>query len=291
MYLVSIIVPYYNRSECLGPLINSVIAQSHKCWELIVVDDCSKDSEKAQAIIASFGLDKIRYIRHETNKNGAQARNTGIELAKGDFIAFLDSDDTWEPQKLALQLEKFKSTGSHDKTIVYSALNKVFADNSKSPEILPLQRKIEAVSVSDYLFRFDGLMQTTTFLLKTSFAKSLKFNPALVRHQDYDFILRAENEGAQFEFIDMPLANWITLPGEGSVVRKGGDLLFSIEWFEQYKQYMTSTGARAYLGRQMFYIAIKSKKLSTYYSYVFKTVKFSGLLHVLKDNINLVLNK
>lgn len=103
--LVSIITPVYNAERFLEDTIKSVEKQSYKNWELILVDDCSKDS--SSEIIEKFRSydDRIKYIKLEKNSGAAVSRNTGIKNANGRFIAFVDSDDLWEETKLEKQIE------------------------------------------------------------------------------------------------------------------------------------------------------------------------------------------
>lgn len=102
--LVSIITPSFNSSNFIKKTIESVINQSYNNWELIIVDDCSSDD--SCLIINNFvQVDpRIKLIKLEENSGAAVARNMGIEAANGRFIAFLDSDDTWLPEKLSEQV-------------------------------------------------------------------------------------------------------------------------------------------------------------------------------------------
>lgn len=101
--VVSAIVPTYNRAHSIGKSINSILTQSYQDFEIIVVDDCSTDN--TEEIVKSFKNPRIKYIQHQHNSGAAVARNTGIENSSGCYIAFLDSDDEWLPQKLAKQVE------------------------------------------------------------------------------------------------------------------------------------------------------------------------------------------
>lgn len=100
---VSIIVPTYNRADLLGLAIKSVISQSCKDWELLIIDDGSTDNTRS--VVAEFTQkdDRIKYFYQENKGQGA-ARNVGIQNAQGEFIAFLDSDDEWLPKKLEDQV-------------------------------------------------------------------------------------------------------------------------------------------------------------------------------------------
>lgn len=102
--LVSIITPVYKAEHVIDKTIRSVQAQTYRRWEMILVDDCSPD-HSAQIIKQLAANDsRIRYHRLERNSGAAVARNTAISLAKGEYLAFLDSDDLWEPIKLERQL-------------------------------------------------------------------------------------------------------------------------------------------------------------------------------------------
>ena len=100
--LISVIIPTYNRAHCVGEAIQSVLDQTYKNFEIIVVDDGSTDN--TQEVLATFG-DKIKVIRQE-NRGVSAARNAGIREARGEWLAFLDSDDLWLPEKLAIQMKE-----------------------------------------------------------------------------------------------------------------------------------------------------------------------------------------
>ena len=104
---ISVVIPLYNRREEIGRAIASALRQSHAPDEIVVVDDASRDGS-AEAV-AALGDSRIRLLRHERNRGAAAARNTGIALATSDWIALLDSDDEWEPEKLARQLNALRT--------------------------------------------------------------------------------------------------------------------------------------------------------------------------------------
>lgn len=100
--LVSIIMPSYNTANCILESINSVFSQTYKNWELIIVDDCSTDD--TDKIINTLVDDRIKYLKNERNSGAAVSRNRALREAKGKWIAFLDSDDLWTPDKLEKQI-------------------------------------------------------------------------------------------------------------------------------------------------------------------------------------------
>ena len=100
--LVSIIMPNYNSAKYVKATINSVLNQTYENWEILFVDDCSTDN--SVEIVEGFQDERIRIFRNEKNSGAAVSRNLALREAKGKWIAFLDSDDLWDPQKLEKQL-------------------------------------------------------------------------------------------------------------------------------------------------------------------------------------------
>lgn len=101
--LVSIIMPAYNAEKYISNSINSIIQQTYKNWELIVVDDCSTD--KTTKVILNYKDERIHLLKNAKNSGAAISRNRALREAKGKWIAFLDSDDIWHPEKLERQLD------------------------------------------------------------------------------------------------------------------------------------------------------------------------------------------
>ena len=102
--LVSVITPSYNSSKFIDECVNSVISQSYTNWELLIVDDCSDDSSKELLLDLERRDERIQVIFLDNNLGAANARNVAILKAKGKYIAFLDSDDSWDSQKLYKQI-------------------------------------------------------------------------------------------------------------------------------------------------------------------------------------------
>lgn len=102
--LVSIIMPVYNSSKNLNRAIDSVIKQTYQNWELLITDDCSTDNSVEIAKLAAEKDHRIKVFSLNKNSGAAVARNNSISKAGGDFIAFLDSDDLWIPEKLQIQI-------------------------------------------------------------------------------------------------------------------------------------------------------------------------------------------
>ena len=124
--LVSIIMPSYNTAKFISETIDSVLAQTYTNWELIIVDDCSKDD--TDAAVAKYQDQRIRYLKNEKNSGAAVSRNRALREAKGRWIAFLDSDDLWMPDKLEKQIRFME-----EKNYAYSYTNYVEIGEDSKP--------------------------------------------------------------------------------------------------------------------------------------------------------------
>ena len=129
--LVSIIMPSYNTGRFIKDTIESVLAQSYTNWELIIVDDCSTD-DTDQIVEQYLTDDRITYIKNETNSGAALSRNRALREAKGKWIAFLDSDDLWEADKLQKQIKFMKDNGYHFSYTNYVEIDEESKENGKS---------------------------------------------------------------------------------------------------------------------------------------------------------------
>ena len=111
--LVSIITPSYNTARFIGETIRSVQAQTYTNWEMIIVDDCSTDN--TDEVVSQFQKEdsRIRYFKNDHNSGAAVSRNKALREARGRWIAFLDSDDLWYPEKLEKQIRFMEEKGCH----------------------------------------------------------------------------------------------------------------------------------------------------------------------------------
>lgn len=120
--LVSIIMPSYNTANYIEASIESVRHQTYENWELIIVDDCSTDN--TDEVVRPFLTDgRIRYLKNEQNSGAAVSRNQALREAKGKWIAFLDSDDLWLPEKLEKQVAFMEQNGYHFSYTNYEEIN------------------------------------------------------------------------------------------------------------------------------------------------------------------------
>ncbi len=119
--LVSIIMPTYNCAKFIGKTIESVLNQTYSNWELIIVDDCSKDN--TEEVVKAFNDSRIKYNKLENNSGAAIARTEAMKIASGTYMAFLDSDDLWKKDKLEKQLKFMKENNYNFTCTAYEQIN------------------------------------------------------------------------------------------------------------------------------------------------------------------------
>ena len=143
--LVSIVMPSYNTGRFIKETIESVLLQTYINWELIIVDDCSTDN--TDEVVNSFQDDRIIYVKNSNNAGAAVSRNKALQLAKGQWIAFLDSDDIWYPQKLEKQLKFMKDNG-YDFT--YTMYEEIDENSQKNGKVISGPKKLTRLGMLMY---------------------------------------------------------------------------------------------------------------------------------------------
>ena len=239
--LISVIIPTYNRADLISRAIASVTKQSYQHFEIIIVDDASEDN--IASVVRSIKDSRIKYIRHQTNLGGSEARNTGIKNAQGKYIAFLDSDDVWLPDKLKLQLAAVSQQEEPENLVCYGRFQispRIFYKTS----VFPAQAKQESETVPDYFWLSRGEILTSTLLISRTLAVATMFKPGLAKHQDLDFVIRLEKQGAKFIFVPQILAIWHNEVRSDRISKKI-NYQISLNWIEQYREQISD---RAYQG-------------------------------------------
>lgn len=158
---VSIITPMYNSETFISETINSVLNQTYKNWELLLIDDCSSDNTLQIAKLFSKRHKNIKVLKNSTNLGAAISRNFGIEKSKGDFIAFLDADDLWKPEKLEKQLDFVKRNNCDVCFSSYELINNKGKKLNKLVKALPVL-SYDKLLKSNYIGNLTGLYNTKT---------------------------------------------------------------------------------------------------------------------------------
>lgn len=144
--LVSIIMPTYNTASFIADSIGSVLAQKYKNWELIIVDDCSIDN--TENVVRPFLVDqRIRYLKNNCNSGAAVSRNRALRNARGRWMAFLDSDDLWMPEKL---LKQIRFMDKHDYHFSYTNYAEIDTNGNRNGISVTGPKKITKTGFFNY---------------------------------------------------------------------------------------------------------------------------------------------
>lgn len=181
---VSVVIPTHNRVHLLPRALQSVRDQTFKDIEIIIVDDGSTDG--TQEYVSALGDPLVRYVRHDVGKGGSAARNTGMDHARGQYIAFLDDDDEWTPRKLEWQVAALDSAAKH---VVLSYGWRDYVNDSTG-ERTPGPRGTQQGDISDFMLRQGIPSPTSTYVVRTECARRLRFDESLPMGQDMDFMTR-----------------------------------------------------------------------------------------------------
>lgn len=204
--VTAIVTTYKREPEIVVRAVKSILNQTYKDLEIIVVDDSPNDYAYRNGVKEQVLLldDSIQYIQHEKNAGACQARNTGLSMAQGEYVAYLDDDDEWEPSKIQKQVSVFEK-GSSEIGLVYCGciwINQM----TKERTIKPLEK--HSGHVFDELIKGNFIGGTSCPLMRTSYLKDIGgFDPLMQSAQDADVWLRMASK-YKVEFIDEPLFSY-----------------------------------------------------------------------------------
>ena len=185
--LISCIVPVFNGERYLGEALDSILAQTYRPIEIIVVDDGSTDGTRE--LVARYG-DSVHYIRQK-NTGAPTARNLGLSVAQGDLIAFLDSDDLWHPEKLARQMARFEARSELDVCVTH--LQRFWI-----PQLKMEQRRFQDHRFAEVL---PGYVTQTLLARRSIFESIGHFDTSRRLGDPMDWFLRAGEQGAVIELL------------------------------------------------------------------------------------------
>lgn len=180
--MISVVIPTYNREKTIGRAIDSVLRQTYADIEVIVVDDCSSDD--TEKVVRSYQDHRVRFVKHTMNCGACAAKNTGIDHAKDDYIALQDSDDAWRPDKLVKQMEAMQKYGAD---ICFCRM-----ERHNYPENKEKFWPDHAEGIVAYIeLLLKSLASTQTIIAKQEVFREHRFDVAIKRLQDYDWMIRA----------------------------------------------------------------------------------------------------
>jgi len=236
MPLFSVVLPVYNRATMLGDALRSVLAQTEQDFEIIVIDDGSQDDPRR--VVEAIGDPRTVFIRQD-NRGGGAARNTGIDRARGRYVAFLDSDDRYLPHHLATMRQLLESE------LGTAGYARILVDRGEGRVILKPPRAIRKhEDMATYLLCDRGFVPTSTIVVERTLAQSIRFHENLAAAEDTDFAIRASLAGHRFVMAEHPGVVWKDLddPNRLSSGRRCATML---QWIEDLRPQIP---AKAYYG-------------------------------------------
>ncbi len=206
--LVSIITPVYNSAGTLGETVASVVAQDYTDWELLLIDDCSTDDSKKVMKELAATDERIHCLYNDKNSGVAATRNNGIKNATGRYIAFLDSDDTWDKNKLSRQMVFMKETGA---PFTYTSI-RIMDENSR-----PTGKERHVPDRVDYgILLMGDPMPCLTIVIDTTVIPKEKIYMPDMHHEDYAAFLNCLRDGAVARGLAEVLASYRVSPSSVS---------------------------------------------------------------------------
>lgn len=248
---VSVILPTYNRADILGDAVRSVLSQTYEDFELLIVDDASTDD--TDDIVAAFDDPRIRYLKHDINRGASGARNTGIEAARGSYIAFQDSDDEWFPEKLEKQMTVFDKS-SPEVGVVYTGIWRTVNGEKRYlpyPGVDPKDGDIQ-----ESIQRQNFIPVQVAVVRRECFEQVGTFDEETPPIDDWDLWLRISQQ-FEFRLVDEPLVS--AAVREDSISRDREAIVASRERIVNKNQEVFS---RSPLANQYFYIGHGAMKLN-----------------------------
>ncbi len=265
--LVSVVIPTRYRPALLQRAIESVLAQTFTLLEIIVVID--GPDEETRDLLNRIQDKRIRVFQLATNQGGADARNFGIQQAQGEWVALLDDDDEWMPEKIAIQVVAAQKAGKRALvTVPFIVRHEGGVDR-----VRPVRKPKSSEHYPAYMFDVGCGYQTSTFLCAKEFALSVPFSKGLRGCQDLDWTLRL-SQAAGFSVVqagdsDIPLAIFNS-PLKRRGVSNKLSVAFLLDWAKPYRCYMNRLGYSRFL---VFVCLEKAARDGTLRSDLFRIVK------------------
>lgn len=287
--LISVIIPTHNRAELLPRAIDSVLKQTISDWELIVVSDGSTD--KTDEIMKSYSDERINYVSYYPPKGGNEARNTGIEAAKYEYVAFLDDDDEWSDDKLEKQLSTFERDS--DVGLVYTGINTIYVEENVSYTSTP--KKVGDLSKDIFFMNYIGT--TSSVMTKKSLVQEVgAFDVKLGAQQDYDLWIRI-CQITKIAAVMEPCVKYYNYPGTNQISQQIDKYLESSKLIKEKYQVayakLTDKELKKIESRNLLFLATKAmrsddhKLTRTYALKSFeKTASLSAMLYFIVSPLN-----
>jgi glycosyltransferase involved in cell wall biosynthesis len=246
----SVVIPSKDGSNTIERALDSVFANGDVVTEVFVVFSNSPERYKSflHQLLAKKGWSSKVTVLDTGSGNGSAARNMGIDHAKGEYVALLDDDDEWARDKIKQQIDLLSANRDNAKAVCFCPAL-VVRDGSLARAVFPPTQYRQDEPFLNFLFSPLGGAQTSTLILKTGFAREVRFDPQLKRHQDYDFCMRLVEKGAVFIQHWQALSHW-HMTGGSNV--KGGGVDFCFDWIRRNMHRLPDQAVAQYLWKEIY---------------------------------------
>ena len=284
--LISIVIPTYNRANLIGKAIQSILDQSYGNWELIIVDNYSDDNTKE--VIKAFNDDRILMLSTPRTGSVAASRNLGVAHSNGEWIAFLDSDDWWLPEKLMYVCKALRNNPD----LIYHDLQIVNANGASMKQKRTKSRKLKEPIYLDLLLNGNDIALSSVVVRRAIFlgVKGMNESPTFFAVEDYDLWLRIAQITNRFVYISKELGVYRLHDGNigrvnsfdylSNALKGHLDLLNTYQLRKYQSLYVYQIARANYLNRQFGNSA----------SQFLFVIKFGKLQYRLKASLMLITN-
>ena len=279
----SVIIPTYNQGNLLKKAISSVLSQTFQDYEIIVVDDLSKD--QTQKIVQEFNNDKIIYKKMNNNKNIGKSRNEGIRLSKGQWIAFLDSDDLWYQKRLKIVSDFLTNNSTYDALCTDDLIVDKIRNRKKIWKYGPYTKNFYETLLKD-----GNCITTSATVVKKDFLLNhkIQFNEEneFFTAEDYEFFMRVALANAKFKFLHQVLGEHLFYKNSSSanyelhkqaIMSVAKYHVFNIQKFTQNKEKLWTKIKINFHFKDAVYLLTNEKKYIQSFMLIFKIFLLSPI--------------
>ena len=250
--LVTAVVTTYDRPRLVRRAIQSVLAQTYEPLQIVVVEDGSESG--IDAWLREEGLDRVTYVRHLENRGLAAARNTGLNLAEGDYIAYLDDDDEWKPRRIEQQVRWVRGLSESERERLGVVYCGVEVRESCSTRVSRVMWPRNRGNLRDAIVREGAMTLQSTFLFsKDALERVGGFDENLPSSIDHDIWMALASNGYEAHPIDEPLVITYRPSGDrmtaSTTPRIQGVRRYVDKWKPTYQEWFGQAGGKAYAER------------------------------------------
>jgi glycosyltransferase involved in cell wall biosynthesis len=264
--LVSGIIPTRNRPELMLRAVRSALGQTHPNMEVIVVVD-GPDPATHEALRAIDDT-RLRALGSGESVGSADARNKGVQHANGEWVAFLDDDDEWMPEKIEKQLDCARYSGSSNPVIACRVIGRTPEADYIWPRRFPRRNEdlSEYLFARDTWFRGEGQIQTSMIFTRRQLMLSVPFTGGMSRNDDSDWYVRiGVRDDVAVDFVDEPLAIWYVDEKRTALTTTGHNWERSHQWLNDIRPLITSRAYAGFIATQLAGEAAKQHAWSAFF--------------------------